>query len=146
MILLDTNVVSEPARPQPDPRPIAWLDHQPPDTLYLSVMTVAELRAGIAQLSRGPKRRRLERYIEDDLLPGFAGRILPFDEACTPHHAAILAKARGAGYSLATPDAIIAAVAKAHAMKVASRDLKPFRAAGLPCLNPWSEGLGSEAL
>jgi len=83
MILLDTNVVSEPLRPSPEIRVIEWIDAQPLETLYLSVITVAELRAGVALLPAGKRRTSLHEYLEKQVLPTFAGRVLPFDLACT---------------------------------------------------------------
>lgn len=83
MILLDTNVVSEPLRPEPDARVIEWIDAQPLETLYLSAMTVAELRAGVALLPAGKRRNNLHEFLEKRVLPSFAGRVLPFDLACT---------------------------------------------------------------
>lgn len=140
MILLDTNVVSEPLRPTPDARVIAWLDAQPLETLYLSVMTVAELRAGVALLPPGRRRDKLHDLIEREVLPAFAGRILPFDAACTQAYAAVLARVRGSGGGIETADALIAAVASANGLLVATRDARPFQAAGLQVINPWDEG------
>lgn len=140
MILLDTNVVSEPLRPVPDSRVIAWLDDQPLETLYLSAMTLAEMRAGVALMPAGQRRDRLHDYIERDLLPSFAGRVLPFDRACTNAYAQILAKVRQAGWGIGTADAIIAAVASANSLIVATRDFGPYQAAGLNIINPWKVG------
>ena len=87
MILLDTNVVSEPLRPAPDARVIAWLDAQPMETLYLSSITVAELRAGVALLPPGKRTTELRESLEQRVLPLFAGRVLPFDLSCTRAYA-----------------------------------------------------------
>lgn len=97
MILLDTNVVSEPLRPAPAARVIEWLDAQPLETLYLSAMTVAELRAGVALMPAGLRRDSLHDYLETQLLPSFAGRVLPFDLVCTTAYALALATARQGG-------------------------------------------------
>ena len=96
MILLDTNVVSEPLRPAPDTRVIDWVDAQPLETLFLSAITVAELRAGVALLPAGKRRSGLQQSLEKRVLPLFAGRVLPFDLACTPAYAELMAKARAA--------------------------------------------------
>lgn len=77
MILLDTNVVSEPLRPTPDPRVVAWLDAQAVQTLFLSAFTVAELRAGAALLPAGKRRTGVQESLEDRVLPLFEGRVLP---------------------------------------------------------------------
>jgi len=137
MILLDTNVVSEPLRPAPEARVIEWIDAQPLETLYLSAMTVAELRAGVALLPAGKRRDRLHEHLEKLVLPLFAGRVLPFDLACTSAYAELLVKARRCGGGIETADACIAAVALANQFTVATRDVDPFRAAGLTVIDPW---------
>jgi len=137
MILLDTNVVSEPLRHGPETRVIEWIDAQALETLYLSAMTVAELRAGVALLPAGRRHAALHESLEKQLLPMFAGRVLPFDLACTKAYAELLAKVRKAGSGIETADACIAAVAIANGFAVATRDTNPFRAAGLTVINPW---------
>jgi predicted nucleic acid-binding protein len=137
MILLDTNVVSEPLRPAPDARVIAWIDAQPLETLFLSAVTVAELRAGAALLPAGKRRTGLQQNLEKRVLPLFAGRVLPFDLACTLAYAALLARARAAGLAVTTADAYIAAIAASNGFTVATRDTGPFKAAGVAVLNPW---------
>ena len=81
MILVDTNVISETLRQQPDPAVVRWMDTQSIETLYLSAVTVAELRYGIAVLPEGRKRQVLHNGLEQSVLPLFEGRILPFDGA-----------------------------------------------------------------
>lgn len=137
MILLDTNVVSEPLRREPDARVIEWIDAQPLETLYLSAITVAELRAGVALMPTGKRRAALHDHLEKRVLPLFIGRVLPFDMACTNAYAEVLSNARQAGSGIETADACIAAVARANGLMVATRDTSPFRAAGLSVINPW---------
>jgi len=137
MILLDTNVVSELLRPVPASEVMSWLDTQALETLYLSAMTVGELRAGVALMPLGQKRARLHERIEQEVLPTFAGRILPFDMACTHAYAGLLAHVRKAGSGIQTADALIAAAALANGFKLATRDESPFRAAGVSVINPW---------
>lgn len=137
MILLDTNVVSEPLRPAPEARVIEWLDAQALETLYLSAMTVAELRAGVALLPAGKRRAALHENLEKNVLPLFLGRVLPFDLACTQAYAELLIKVRRAGSGIETVDACIAAVAVANGLAVATRDTAPFQGAGLSVINPW---------
>lgn len=137
MILLDTNVVSEPLRPAPEIRVIEWIDAQPLETLFLSAVTVAELRAGVALLPSGKRRSGLQENLEKRVLPLFAGRVLPLDLACTPVYAALMARARTAGLAVATADGYIAAIAAANGFAVASRDTAPFEAAGVSVINPW---------
>ena len=114
MILLDTNVISEPQRQEPNPRVLDWLDSQALETLYLSTITVAELRAGIALMPAGKRRARLDENLEKRLLPMFANRVLSFDMACTKAYAELLAKCRAAGLAVETADAFTAAVALAN--------------------------------
>lgn len=137
MILLDTNVVSEPLRHVPEARVIEWIDAQPLETLYLSAMTVAELRAGVALLPAGKRRTALHENLEKSVLPMFVGRVLPFDLACTNAYAELLAKVRKTGRGIETADACIAAIATANGFIVATRDTSPFQAAGLTVINPW---------
>lgn len=140
MILLDTNVVSEPLRPAPDAHVIEWIDAQPLETLYLSAMTVAELRAGVALMPAGRRRDKLHDYLEKSVLPSFAGRVLPFDLACTNAYAKVMATAKRAGSGIETADALIAAVATANGFIVATRDASTFKAVGLTVINPWEDG------
>ena len=137
MILLDTNVVSEVMRPTPDARVIAWMDAHPQETLYLSAINVAELRSGVALLPAGKRRMALHEDLEERTLPMFAGRVLPFDMACTSIYAQFLAKFRACGTPVETTDACIAAIAFANGFAVATRDTLPFQAAGLKVINPW---------
>jgi predicted nucleic acid-binding protein len=137
MILLDTNVISEPLRQVPEPLVIAWMDAQLLETLYLSAITVAELRASVALLPAGKRRSRLQDSLEKRVLPLFAGRVLPFDLSCTHAYAAMMAKARTAGLAIGAADGYIAAIAAAHGLAVATRDTAPFEAAGAAVINPW---------
>ena len=137
MILLDTNVVSEPLRGAPEDRVVAWIDAQPLETLFLSAITVAELRAGVALLPAGRRRTGLQENLEKRVLPLFAGRVLPFDLPATQAYAALMAKARAKGLAVATADGYIAAIAAANGFTVATRDTGPFLAAGTAVINPW---------
>ena len=139
MILLDTNVMSEPLRHAPAPRALEWIDSQALETLFLSAITVAELRAGVALLPAGKRRAGLQENLEKRVLPLFAGRVLPFDLACTQAYAALMAKASGTGLAVATADATSAAIAAANGFAVATRDTSPFEAAGVTVINPWAQ-------
>lgn len=139
MILVDTNVISEPLRQAPTARVIAWIDAQPIETLFLSAITVAEMRFGVASLPPGKRRNGLHENLETRVLPLFAGRVLPFDLAATQAYAALMAKARAGGLAIGAADGYIAATAVANGMMVATRDIAPFEAAGVPVINPWQE-------
>lgn len=138
MILLDTNVISEPLRRGPEARVVEWIDAQRLETLYLSAITVAELRAGVAMLPDGKRRKNLRESLKKQVLPRFNGRVLSFDLICTPAYAELMAKARAAGLAIATADGYIAAIAAANGLAVATRDSGPFEAAGVAVINPWS--------
>ena len=137
MILLDTNVVLEPLRPVPDARVTEWIDAQTLDTLFLSAITVAELRAGLALLPAGKRRAGLQESLETRVLPLFSGRVLPFDLGCTRAYAEMMAKARASGLAIASADGYIAAVAVANRLTVATRNTGPFKAAGAAVIDPW---------
>ena len=137
MILVDTNVVSEPLRGIPEPRVAAWLDAQALETLYLSAITVADLRFGVRSLPAGRRRDRLDEDLEGQVLPMFAGRVLAFDLAASQAYAELMAKARSERRTIPVSDGYIAATARANAMMVATRDTVPFKAAGLKTVDPW---------
>lgn len=138
MIILDTNVISEPLRQTPEGRVIEWIDAQALDTLYLSAITVAELRFGMASLSAGKRRDGLQESLEKQILPLFAGRVLTFDMSASQAYGKLMAKARLAGLAIGTADGYIAATADANGMMVATRDVSPFEAAGVDIINPWA--------
>jgi len=137
MILLDTNLISEPWKPNPDPRVVAWIDAQAVETLFLSAVTVAELRFGIAAMPSGKRRKVLDERLEGDLLTVFVGRVLPFDLDASRAYAELMSKAKIAGQAINMADGYIAAIAAARGLSVASRDVAPFHAAGVPIINPW---------
>lgn len=137
MIVLDTNVISEPLRSAPDPHVIEWIDAQPIETLYLSAVTLAELRFGIASLPEGRRRACLHMNLETRVLPRFAGRVLPFDLVASQAYAELICKARAKGASIPVADGYIAATAASNRMAVATRDTAPFHAAGVGAVNPW---------
>lgn len=137
MIVLDTNVISEPLRQAPENRVTEWVDAQALETLYLSAITVAEVRFGLASLPSSKRRDRLQASMEKQVLPLFAGRVLPFDISASQAYSKLMAKARAAGLAIGTADGYIAATAAANGMMVATRDVSPFKAAGLDVINPW---------
>ena len=137
MILLDTNVVSEPLRPAPAARVIEWIDAQVLETLFLSAITVAVLRAGLALLPVGKRRTGLQESLETRVLPLFSGQVLSFDLGCTQAYAELIARARASGVAIASANGYIAAIAAANGLTVATRDTGPFEAAGAAVINPW---------
>lgn len=137
MILVDTNVISEPMRASVEPRVIEWIDAQPLETLFLSTVTVAELRFGIACLPAGKRRNNLRDRLETQVLPTFTGRVLAFDLPATQAYADLMAKARAVGVTIGVADGYIAAIAMANGMTVATRDTAPFKSAGVGFIDPW---------
>lgn len=138
MILLDTDVVSEPLKVTGNSNVLVWIDAQIIETLYLSTISLAELRFGIAVLPEGKRRDTLHFSLEQRVLPLFAGRILSFDAPASQSYAALRARARVAGQAIGLADGYIAAIAATHGFAVATRDTSPFDAAGLAVINPWT--------
>jgi predicted nucleic acid-binding protein len=138
MILLDTNVVSEPLKATGNSNVLAWIDEQMIETLYLSTISLAELRFGIAALPQGKRRDTLYSSLEQRVLPLFAGRILSFDAPASQFYATLRSRARAAGHAIATADGYIGAIAATHGFAIATRDTSPFDAAGLAVINPWT--------
>ncbi len=137
MIILDTNVISETTKKAPDERVTAWLDAQASETLYLSAVTVGELRYGIATMPAGRRRDEYTDWLENYTVSAFTGRILAYDLAATAEYARLMSAARAAGLAIAVADGMIAATAAAAGFTVATRDRSPFEAAGVPTIDPW---------
>ncbi len=137
MIVLDTNVVSEPLRSRPHSAAVDWLDRQVIETLYLTTITLAELRFGVASLPAGRRRDRLGARIEDEVIGAFTGRILAFDEPASVAYATLRARARDQGLTLGATDAYIAGIVAAHGFAIATRDRAPFEAAGVAVIDPF---------
>lgn len=136
MIVLDTNVISEAMKPEPDAAVRAWLNDQAAETLYLSSVALAELLYGIGALPAG-KRRNMLTCALDGLLELFQDRVLPFDTDAARHYAELAVTARNRGRGFPTADGYIAAIAAARGFIVASRDTSPYEEIGLTVINPW---------
>lgn len=136
MIVLDTNVISETMRKAPSPQVTAWLDANPFRTLYISAITVAEVRYGLGIMPVGARRDRMRERFETRILPLFTGRVLAFDLADADAYAELMATARAAGITIGRSDGYIAAAATAAGMSIATRDTA-FEATGVPVINPW---------
>jgi len=145
VILLDTNVVSEAMRPQPDRNVLAWLDAQVAESLYLSTVSLAELLLGIESLPAGKRRRALAAALDEHIIALFGERIVPFDLKAAELYAKIVTRARRHGHPMAVADAQIAATAASRQFGVATRDVAPFQAAGVPVINPWIVASESES-
>lgn len=137
MIVLDTNVVSEPLRAAPEPKVMAWLDAQAPQTLCLSSIALAELLAGVAALPAGRRRTALARALEQQVLPLFEGRVLAFDLQAARAYAVVHAGAAAAGNPISFADGAMAAIAAAHGFALATRNVRDFKGTGVALINPW---------
>jgi len=138
VILLDTNVVSEPMRPKPEPNVLAWLDAQAAESLYFSTVSLAELLLGIGSLPAGKRRKALAARLDEQIIALFGERIVPFDLGAAQTYAKIVTRARRQGHPIAVADAQIAAIAVSREFSVATRDEAPFQAAGITVINPWT--------
>ena len=137
MIILDTNVVSEPLKPQPEPKVLEWLNAQDPQTLFLTTITLAELLAGVETMPAGRSKTELSQSLLGRMLPLFEARILSFDTKSAQAFARVHADAQAAGNPISFADGAIAAIAAANGFQVASRNVKDFKGTGIEILNPW---------
>lgn len=134
--LLDTNVVSEWVKPQPNPAVIAWLDEVDEDRVFLSVITLTELRYGIERLPAGKRRKRLQDWLEHELTLRFEDRILDINQPVANACGEILARREAAGRPLGAMDAYLAATAEVHRLTLVTRNDSDFTGV-VRCLNPW---------
>ncbi|MFZ4479772.1 MAG: type II toxin-antitoxin system VapC family toxin [Rhodoferax sp.] len=137
MIILDTNVVSEPLKQEPVRTVLEWLDAQAPETLFLTSITLAELYAGIESMPTGRRKTELSLALLDRVVPLFEGRILVFDSKAAQAFARVNAKAQSAGNPIGFADGAIAAIAAANSFCVATRNVKDFKGTGVEIINPW---------
>jgi predicted nucleic acid-binding protein len=137
--LLDTNVISEFARPdnKPDQRVKQWLEATDSDSLWASVLTFGEIRRGIEKLATGKRRTHLETWLEKDLHEWFENRILAIDEVIANRWGLLAAAAQRTGTSLAIIDGLLSATALHHNLTVVTRNSMDFINTGVPILNPW---------
>ncbi|WP_051412895.1 type II toxin-antitoxin system VapC family toxin [Methylophilus sp. 5] len=138
MIILDTNIVSETMRPQPNAQVMQWLNAQVAETLFLTSITLAEIHFGIAALPDGKRKQALS-TVADGIQQLFKDRILPFDLAAAQAYASLANQARQHGKGFPVPDGYIAAIAVANHHIIATRDTAPFLAVGLQVVNPWQD-------
>ena len=138
MILLDTNILSELMRAAPEAVVEQWLADQPAASVFISAITEAELRYGLALLPPGKRRSALAVEIENMLGEDFSGRILPFDSPAAVAFAEIAAERRQAGRPISQADAQIAAIAQSRGAALATRNVPDFEGCGVEIINPWS--------
>ena len=134
--LLDTNVISEVVQRKPDRKVISWLSQLPDEALFISVLTLGEIRSGIERLSDGKRREKLRLWLEHDLVDWFGGRMLVVDRPVVDRWGRLLA---GAGRPLPTIDSLLAATALHHELRLVTRNTKDFAIPGLELINPWED-------
>lgn len=137
MIILDTNVISEPMKAKANPAVQNWLDQQYAETLFVTTTSLAELLSGIEIMPAGKRKEGLAQALTDLLAMLFGPRILPFDQAAALAYAPLIGRARQHGRVIAVADGQIAAIAAVQGFTVATRDTGPFVAAGVRVINPW---------
>ncbi len=136
--LLDTNVVSEWMKPHPNPGVVSWLAEVDEDRVFLSVITLTELRYGIERMAPGQRRKRLEEWLEEELPLRFEGRILPIDGAVADACGKVVARSEATGRRLEAMDASLAATALVHRLTMVTRNTSDFQLAVRGVLNPWT--------
>ncbi len=140
MILLDTNVVSEAMRPSPELRVIHWLDVQPESDVWISAVTVAEIRLGISLMPDGKRKTTLSELAEKMFQDDFSDQCLPFDCEAAREYARIVTERNRQGRPISVEDAQIAAIALTGGLNLATRNVKDFSYInGLKVVNPWEE-------
>jgi predicted nucleic acid-binding protein len=135
--LLDTNVISELRRPAPDKHVIGFVASQPLEALFLSAVTLAEIRFGIEMVGDAGRRADLTDWLKHKIRPMFEQRILPISEDVMLKWRLMVEQGRKAGHTFSQPDLIIAATASHHGLTVVTRDTSDFERASVPYLNPW---------
>lgn len=139
MFVVDTNVVSEIMRPMPEPAVEVWVAGREAFGLFLTAISEAELRLGLATMPTGRRRDGLLAGLERMFRTGFAGRILPFDSDAARAYEEIVAARRAAGRPVSQSDSQIAAIARSRGMAVATRNVRDFEGAGVTVVDPWGD-------
>ena len=136
--LLDTNVVSESTKPRPNPGVVAWMAAVDEDSVFLSVITLTELRYGVERLAQGRRRKQLDRWLEQDLPLRFEGRILPIDALVADTCGRLVARTESQGRPIEARDAFIAATAQVHQLTLVTRNVSHFETTVKSILTPWT--------
>ena len=137
--LIDTNVVSEWTKPRPDSGVVAWLAEADEDRVFISVITLAELRYGIEKMPPGARRNRLDAWVSEQLPARFEARVLPIDAEIADTWGHVMARGRAGGRPVGTMDAFIAATAERYRLTLVTRNVADFDALGVGLINPWSK-------
>lgn len=137
--LLDTNVLSELRRPKPERKVVAFVAAQPLDLLFVSVVTLAELRFGIERVADAGRRAELTDWLTHRVRPMFEQRVLPLSEDVMLKWRLLVEQGRAQRHTFSQPDLMIAASALHYGLTVVSRDVREFERAAVPVLDPWRE-------
>jgi predicted nucleic acid-binding protein len=140
--LVDTNVVSEWVKPRPDGGVVAWMNEVDEDRVFISVISLAELRHGVERMPSGARRRRLDEWLKEELPLRFEGRVLLIDRVVAEAWGTIVARCERAGRPISTIDGFIAATADAHQLVLVTRNVSDFEFSVKEIVNPW---LGSSS-
>jgi toxin FitB len=141
--LLDTNVLSELRRPRREPKVLAFIAAQPLELLYISTVTLAEIRFGIELVPEPARRSELTDWLTHRVRPMFEQRVLSVSEDVIFRWRLLVEEGRKTGHTFSQPDLIIAATAQQHGLTVFSRDTTGFTKAHVSVFNPWIEALPS---
>ena len=136
--LIDTNVISELTRPSPDSRVVSFLHETDEDSLFISVITLGELRRGVALKAEGRAKSSLDSWLRHDLRERFAGRIVDVTAPVAEMWGVLMAAAKRQGTVLHALDGFLAATARVHAQTLVTRNIKDFAPFEVSLLNPWT--------
>lgn len=140
--LLDTPVLSELVKPAPQPSVVSWVDAHDELSLHVSVLTIGELQKGISKLVPSHRQTALQRWINEDLIERFHGRILPVDNAVATQWGRIAGTAERTGSRLPAIDVLIASTASVHGLAVVTRNVRDLGRFGVPVIDPWHPAAG----
>ena len=138
-LLLDTNVLSEVTRPRPDVHALQWLDSFDEDRSFISVVSIAEIRRGVALMESGRKRDALAEWLVQDLPQRFEQRVISVDQPVAIAWGDLMGLAKRSGHGLSSMDSLIAATAIAHDLTLATRNTRDFANTGIRVYNPWTD-------
>jgi predicted nucleic acid-binding protein len=138
VIIVDTNVVAEVMRASPAPAVVAWFNAQGSASLFLTAITVGEIRYGLRIMPKGHRRQTIEKGFDQIIATAFAGRILAFDESAAAHYGEVMGRRKEIGRPFSVPDGQIAALASLHSFAVATRNIRDFLDCGIELVNPFT--------
>lgn len=138
-LLLDTNILSEVTRPRPEARVMEWLDGLDEDRAFISVVSIAEIRRGVALMDNGRRRDALAEWLAEELPRRFDSRVIPVDEPVALTWGDLMGSARRSGRGMSSMDGLIAATAVKHDLTLATRNIKDFEGFGISLFDPWAE-------